>query len=93
MCYRGTLAHYMTKEIHIQVERQNRGEWINIYIPYPSDENMFGSLQNEEGEIVRRVKLKEGNNSIDISNIKTASINLKVETAYQTILKKLKLSL
>jgi len=83
----------MTKDIDIQLERQNHGDWINIYIPYPSDEKMFGSLQNEQGEIIKKVKLKEGNNSIDISNIKTASINLKVETAYQTILKKLKLSL
>lgn len=83
----------MTKEIDIQIERQNHGDWLNIYIPYPSDEKMFGILQNEEGEIVKKVKLKQGNNSIDISNIKIPFINLKVETAYQIILKKLKLSL
>ncbi|MEO6539758.1 MAG: hypothetical protein ABIN74_02160 [Ferruginibacter sp.] len=83
----------MAKDIHIQIERQNQGDWINIYIPYPSDEKMFGSLQNEQGEIVKKVTLKQGNNSIDISSIKSTSINLKIETAYQTILKKLKLSM
>ncbi|MEO6254671.1 MAG: hypothetical protein ABIO79_15270 [Ferruginibacter sp.] len=83
----------MTKDINIEIERQNHGDWINIYIPYPSDEKMFGSLQNEHGEIVKKVTLKQGNNSIDISSIKSTSINLKVETAYQTILKKLKLSM
>ncbi len=83
----------MTKEIHIQIERESHGDWINVYIPYSCDEKTFGVLENEHGEIVKKVKLKEGNNSIDISNIKNTFINLKVETAYQTILKKLNLSL
>ena len=31
----------MIKEIGIQVERQNHGDWIRIFIPYPSDEKML----------------------------------------------------
>ena len=79
----------MIKEIDIQVERQNHGDWIKIFIPYPSDEKMLAVLQNEYGETIKRVKLTGGNNSIDISNITTASVNIKIETASETILKKL----
>jgi len=82
----------MTKEIDIQIERQNHGDWIKINMPYRSTEETFALLQNEYGEIIRRVKLTEGNNSIDISNINSSFINLKIETPYETILKKLKLS-
>lgn len=81
----------MTKEIKIEVEKQNQGDWLNIYIPYKTDEDMFGILQNEHCETLKKVKLKQGNNSIDISNIKNRSINLKIETAYETILKNLNL--
>lgn len=81
----------MTRDISIQIEKQNYGYWLTIYIPYTSDEEMKGILQNGHGEILKKVKLKQGNNSIDISNIKNTSINLKIETAYETILKKLNL--
>lgn len=83
----------MTRDISIQIEKQNYGYWLTIYIPYASDEDMKGILKNGNGEILKNVKLKQGNNSIDISNIKNTSINLKIETAYETILKKLNLSL
>ena len=82
----------MTKEIRIQVEKQNQGDWLNIYIPYKTDEDMFGILQNERCETLKKVKLKTGNNAIDISNIRHKSINIKIETAYETILKNLNLS-
>lgn len=82
----------MTKEIKIEVEKQNHGDWLNIYIPYKTDEEMFGILQNEHCETLKKVKLKPGNNAIDISNIKHKSINLKIETAYETILKNLNLN-
>ena len=81
----------MIKEISIQVEKQNHGNWLNIYIPYKTDEAMDGTLQNEHGKTLKKVKLKQGNNAIDISNIKSKSINLKIETVYETILKKLNL--
>ncbi len=81
----------MTKEIKIQLEKQNQGDWLNIYIPYKTDEAMTCLLQNEHGETLKKVQLKQGNNSIDISHINNKSINLKIETAYETILKNLNL--
>jgi len=53
---------------------------------------MVAKLQNENGVRLKKVTLKEGNNSIDISNIKNKIVNLKIETPYETILKKLNLS-
>jgi len=82
----------MTKEISIEVEKQNQGDWLNIYIPYKTDEAMACILLNDHGETLKKVKLKPGNNSIDISNINNTTINLKIETAYETILKKLNLT-
>jgi hypothetical protein len=81
----------MTKEIGIQVERQNHGDWIKVHLPYHSDSGSFAVLQNEHGEILKRVKLEEGSNSIDISYIKGDFINIKVETPWETILKKIKI--
>lgn len=83
----------MLAEIDIQIDRENYGDWIKIFIPYASDEQMFGILQNEQGATVKKLKLTEGYNSIDISNLNCAFIHLKIETPYETIFKKLKLKL
>ena len=39
----------------------------------------------------KKVYVKEGKNSIDISAIKIAVISVKVETAYQTVVKEIKI--
>ena len=82
----------MTKEIDIQIERENHGDWIRICMPHQSRGNMLAIFQNDQGEIIKRVKLAAGSNAIDISHISNPSINLKIETPYQTICKKLILS-
>jgi hypothetical protein len=82
----------MIPEISIEIETQNQGDWIKIFIPYDSAEKMTAQMQNENGQVLKLVKLLQGNNAIDISNIKSQSINIKIETAHETILKKIKLS-
>jgi hypothetical protein len=82
---------YMTKEIDIQLENQNHGYWIKIYIPFECQEKMTAVLQNQTGEILRLVQLTQGNNAIDISYMNNQTINLKIETPNQTILKKIKI--
>jgi hypothetical protein len=82
----------MTNEILITTELQNHGNWIRIFIPYSAKNKMMAILQNDHGEVLKAVSLAEGNNSIDISNIKNTSVNIKIETPYETILKKLNLS-
>jgi hypothetical protein len=76
-------------EISIQLEIQNHGEWIKIFIPYDSIEKMTARMQNDNGEVLKIVKLVQGNNAIDISNIKSKSINLKIETPFETISKRI----
>ncbi len=78
-------------EISILLEIQNHGEWIKVFIPYSSTEKMSARIQNDAGDTLKMLKLIQGNNAIDISNIKSQSINLIIETAYETISKQIKL--
>jgi hypothetical protein len=82
----------MTTEISIEIEKQNHGNWIKIFIPHPSSEKMMATLQKEDGETIKRVKLLSGNNAIDISQIIQSSILLKIDTAFETISKKIMLA-
>ena len=86
------LCRYMIKEIDIQIEKQNHGDWIKIFVPYPASEKMIAILQNENGETIKRVKLSSGNNAIDISQVIYSTILLKIDTAFETILKKIQIN-
>jgi hypothetical protein len=81
----------MISEISIEVETQNHGDWIKIYIPYPTSEKMIATLQNIDGEVLKRVKLLSGNNAIDISQIIQSTILLKIDSPFETTSKKLTL--
>ncbi len=82
----------MTTEISIEVENQNHGNWIKIFIPYLSSEKMIATLQNIDGETIKRVKLLAGNNAIDISQIIQSTILIKIDTAFETISKRIMLA-
>jgi hypothetical protein len=82
----------MSTNISIQIETQNHGDWIKIFIPYPSSEKMIATLQNVDGETIKRVKLSSGNNAIDISQVIQSIILLKIDTAFETISKKILLA-
>lgn len=78
-------------EISILLEIQNHGEWIKVFIPYSSTEKMSARIQNDAGDTLKVVKLIQGNNAIDISNVKNQCINLKIETQFETIFRKINL--
>jgi hypothetical protein len=82
----------MTTEISIEIEKQNHADWIKIFIPYSSSEKMIATFQKEDGETIKRVKLLSGNNAIDISQIIQSTILLKIDTAFETISKKIMLT-
>jgi hypothetical protein len=82
----------MNKQITIQAELQHKGRWLKINIPGAQPNITTAILLSAEGEILKKVMLEEGNNAIDISGILHKSINIKVETAYETILKNIKLN-
>ena len=82
----------MVNAITIEVEQQNRGAWIHVCIPYASAKKNKALLQNEAGEILKSVQLVEGNNAIDISGIRGPMVILKIETAFETVLKNLKIN-
>ncbi len=82
----------MITEINIQTEKQNHGHWLKIFIPYPTNEKTTASIQNSHGEIIKHVKLNDGNNAIDISNIIEHIIDVKIETAFEIILRKINIT-
>lgn len=78
-------------EITIVAESEHHGEWLKIYIPYAASHNTFASIQNTHGEVIKHLKLMEGNNAIDISTVDEEMIDVKVTTPYETILRQIKI--
>ena len=83
----------MTSLITILREKQNHGDWLKIFIPYAASDKTTAYIQNSHGEIIKHVYLNEGNNAIDISNIEEEMVDVKIETPYEIILKKIKLTI
>jgi hypothetical protein len=81
--------YMMTTEISIEIEKQNHADWIKIFVPYPTSDKLIATLQKEDGETIKRVKLLSGNNAIDISQIIQSTILLKIDSAFETISKKM----
>ena len=82
----------MMSQITIETEKQNHGDWLKIYIPYPTIEKATAFIQNSHGEIIKNVQLNEGNNAIDISNIADDIVDVKIDTAYEIILRKINIT-
>lgn len=82
----------MNKEITIKAELLNKGRWIKVNIPSTFKSTATVIVSSAEGEVLKKVTLEEGHNAIDISGILNSSVNIKVETAFETILKNIKLS-
>lgn len=82
----------MNSHITIETEMLNKGSWIKINIPKNRQPASSAIISSKEGEILKEVTLAEGCNAIDISGITGNSINIKVETAYETVLKNIKLN-
>ena len=81
----------MSKEIEVAVEKMNHGHWLKVFIPYTSNTDMTATLRNNGGETLKIVKLASGNNLIDIETITIPSIQIKIDTQFETILKELHL--
>ena len=79
-------------EITITTEKENYGDWLKIYIPYPAKDKTTATVQNTHGEIIKHVKLNEGNNAIDISNIYEDIVDVKIDTPYEIVLRKINIT-
>jgi hypothetical protein len=82
----------MENIITIRSEKQYKSSWLHIFLPKKLAASSLATIRTMEGEVIKIVTLKEGNNAIDISGIHETSINIKVETPYETILKQLKIN-
>lgn len=79
----------MNKAVTIENEISLKGNWLKVYMPHP---NGKASILDKDGSVIKKVSLNEGQNAIDISNINNQKINIKIETAFETILKEVKLN-
>lgn len=82
----------MTNSITIETELLNKGRWIKINIPTSLQSVSCATILTIDGEILKKVTLSEGLNAIDISGIICNTINIKVETTNETVLKNIKLN-
>lgn len=81
----------MENQITISAEQHNNSSWLKVFVPnkiVPSS----AVIKGDNGHILKRIDLEEGNNAIDISSIHENSISIKVETPYETVLKHLKIN-
>lgn len=81
----------MTTEIDIQLEMQNHGHWVKVFVPYATKENMLAIFKNEAGETIKRLRLLQGNNAIDISQVEGSFIHLHIDTPHEVIFRKIKI--
>jgi hypothetical protein len=81
----------MNNCITIETELLNKGKWIKVNIPKSRQSDSCATILTIDGEILKKVTLSEGCNAIDISGIAGNSVNIKVETACETVLKNIKL--
>lgn len=79
-------------EITITTEKENYGDWLKIFIPYHTTEKITAYIQTLHGEIIRHVKLNVGNNAIDMSSIEEKVVDVKIDTPYEIISRKINLT-
>ncbi len=78
-------------EISIAMEIQHKGHWLKIDIPNSVEDNIKAILLNNSGDVLKQITLQKGLNAIDISQINLPNINVKIENAFETILKNIQL--
>ena len=74
----------VSNQIELHIEKMNHGNWLKVTIPYVTSFGMTATLQNPNGEMLKRVKLETGNNLIDIESIKKQSVRIKIDTPFET---------
>ena len=79
----------MSKQIELVIEKMNRGNWLKVTVPYATHITMTATLQNNSGELLKTAKLMTGSNMIDIESILNQSVQIKLDTPFETILKEL----
>ncbi len=82
----------MNSGIIIKTELQQKGSWIKISIPMQHPGAARATVSSAQGTVIKTVMLEQGNNAIDISGIAVQSLLVKVETAFETILRNIKLT-
>jgi hypothetical protein len=75
--------------ITILYEQAYQSTWVKVFVPYHLQQAGAATLLSRQGAILKKLSLHKGYNAIDISNYSGQSISIKVETAFETILKEI----
>lgn len=78
--------------ISIEYEEQYRGKWIRVFVPEKYTHQPVATLLDEHGNVLRQVSLMAGNNTIDISMLLAKTVAVRVDTAFETLLKEIELT-
>ncbi len=81
----------MTDDIKIEVDRQNHGQWIRIFLPFFSQKASTAIIRDEAGQTLMQVSLSQGHNALDLSGISETVVFLKIETEYETAFRRIAL--
>ena len=77
----------VTNRIELGIEKLSHGLWLKVIIPYATDHTMTATLQDQRGELLKQVQLISGNNLIDIEALAMKSIQVKIDTPYESLSK------
>ena len=87
--YLALLTHSMNGEIIISTEKLKQELQLNIFIPYILNKAAKVFIQNSDGSVLKKSTLNQGHNKIDISVWEQTALVVKIETANETILRKI----
>jgi len=79
----------VTDRIELGIEKMNHGNWLKVTIPYITQRMMTATLQNDSGQMLKKVRLASGNNLIDLESITRQSVHIKIDTPFEIILKEM----
>ena len=79
----------MQEDIIIRTERKNESRWLTIRVPERLGAHGKALVTDDHGEILRRFSLEVGNNAFDITPFHPGRIQVKIDTVYVTLLRRL----
>ena len=82
----------MNRQIEMAIEQLNHGSWLKVSIPYHTNVTMTATLENVQGDLLRKVLLVTGNNLIDLAAITQHRLRVRIDTPFECISKEVTLT-
>jgi hypothetical protein len=79
----------VSDQIELGIEKMNHGNWLKVTVPYKTNMAMTATLLSIRGELLKTVRLVNGNNLIDIEAMMQQSVRIRIDTPYEILSKEL----